>query len=391
MMINVLTIFKIVWAKILFRLTGVYDYSPMCSVHYYSANTHKKRALLSYRVIQLRMWTRTTWSAGQDVRDMVRALSELGYVTDVVHSRDTTFQPTKEYDLFVGHEGYNFERIARQLSSNTPKILFTATAHWKFLNDVENMRLDEVFEKKGVRLNAEREILEGEDVAFELADGIIMSGNEACRNTYPPSEKIFLSETASLDNKKTIELSQKNFVDGKNNFLMLSGSGNAHKRLDVLLEVFSHMPDKHLYICTVLEDDFAKLYTKELFHTDNIHYVGYVKAYSTAFYQVMETCNFIIFPSCAEGSPGSVVDSMMQGLIPLVSRASHIDIDGLGYYIEPCTHEEIRRIVDSISTHDEEWYRSRSALIQKEARVRFSQDVFRKRFKQYIRDIVSKV
>lgn len=374
----------------MFRLTKKYDYSPLFSVFYYTDNRRTKRALLSYRPLQLRMWSKTTWSGGRDVCDMVHALSELGYVIDVVYSRDTNFLPKKHYDVFIGHEGYNFQRIAEHVPKDTPKILFTATAHWKFLHAEEDKRIQDIYTKTGVLLQSERHVKEMEDVAFQLADGIIMSGNEACKKTYPPSEKIYTLETASFAHKKVIDVRKKDLEAGKNNFLLLSGSGNAHKGLDLLLEVFCKIPGKHLYICSTLEEDFARVYEKELFYTHNIHYMGYVKAYGKKFYEMMYGCNFLMFPSSSEGSPGSVVDCMMQGLIPLVSRASHIDIDGLGYYIDPCTKDRIAELVADVSRHEIPWYAEKSAKIQAEARERFSPELFRKKFKTYIHDIVER-
>lgn len=388
-MINAYTIIRIIWSKIRYLLTKKYDYSPLYNVYYYTWNKHPKRALLSYRVLQLRMWSKTTWSAGQDVRDIIRSLSELGYVTDVVYSRDTTFIPDRHYDLFIGHEGYNFESIVKKLPEHTTKVLFTSTAHWKSINTAEDKRIEEIYNKTGNRLVGVRQIQADEDRAFSLSTGVIMSGNEMCRKTYPPSDKIFLIETVSLDARKRLNVGQKNVLTGCTNFLFLGGAGAAHKGLDMLLNVFSEIPGKHLYICSVIEKDFADLYEKKLFHTENIHYMGYVKPYGKDFYGVMKKCNYLIFPSCSEGSPGSVVDCMVQGLIPIVSRASHIDVDGLGYYVDPCTEDEIIRLVKEVSSHEESWYRSKIAIVQKEANKRFSQTLFREKFKKYLCDIIS--
>jgi len=380
----------------LFGFSTQYNYQPLYNYFHYVGRRPDKLALLSYRVLQLREMSRHTWSYGGDVNDIIHVLSQLGYKTDVVHPEDEVFKPDKSYDLVIAHPGKNIKKLFTSVSRDTIKILFLCGAYTKFQNSEEQKRIEELQKKCGtLSLHAERQIsgdLQHEDFALRHADGVILLSNVRGAFTYPYPQQIFHLEGASFtDYRHILKLEKKDFIDGKDNFLFLSGSGNIHKGLGLLLESFRTMPDKTLYICTKLEDDFANVFEKELFHTSNICYIGYIRLYSKKFYDLVMKCNYLIFPSVSEGSPGSVADCMVQGLIPLVSRAAHIDVDGLGYYIDPCTREEIQRLVREVSSHDGEWYKAKSEIIQKEANKRFSQELFRNTFKKYIQDIISNV
>ena len=61
-------------------------------------------------------------------QEIVRILNQLGYIVDVVDYRDTSFVPRKKYDLFIGHGGINFEKIAQRLPDSTIKIYFPYSA-----------------------------------------------------------------------------------------------------------------------------------------------------------------------------------------------------------------------------------------------------------------------
>ncbi len=393
-MINLSTILRVCITKFLRKFFGIIiGRKPLRSVFFYENDTcFKKYALLSYRVFHIRENSKQTWSSGGDVFDIIRVLSQLGYKTDVVCSEDHKFIPERNYDLLIGHHGYNYERLSRLLPNKTVKIFYAAASYWMYHNRQEKQRLNDLFSRKGLHVIKRRSFVESDDYALKNSDGIILLGNEACKNTYPISfrNKIFNLPGASYVDKKVINNRKKNFNIAKNNFLFLSGSGNVHKGLDILLDAFRGLTHQHLYICSKLEDDFVNLYHEDLFKKENIHYIGHIQLYKKKFYELINNCAYVIFPSCSEGSPGSVADCLVQGLIPLVSKTSHITIDGFGEYIEPCTIENIRTLVERISSHDESWYRERSAYIQQQAAQRFSPELFRQKYKTYLTRIIER-
>ncbi len=85
-----------------------------------------KRALLSYLVYPFTIprddprFIRhiNIWHA----IEFVRTLNQMGYRVDAMDYRDQDFSPTRSYDVFIGHAGINFEKIAARLPANTRKI-----------------------------------------------------------------------------------------------------------------------------------------------------------------------------------------------------------------------------------------------------------------------------
>ncbi|MEK7532261.1 MAG: hypothetical protein AAB579_01495, partial [Patescibacteria group bacterium] len=291
-MMNLKSVFKIYLRKLL-RLGGTRK--PFYDFFYYDGVPHKKRALLAYRVFGIWTQSRVTWSAIGDVHDVVRALSEMGYRTDIIDYADTTVIPRHHYDLFIGHTGNNYAHIVQHVSPDTVKIFYPMYAYWKFQNAEEEKRIAEVRARHGVTLHAERAIHTSDDYALAHADGVIVMSNDRGMKTYPRTENIFRIDNAGYGGEKCMDLGTKDFAAAQNGFLFIAGSGNAHKRLDVILEAFAGMPDKELYLCTKLEDDFKAAFGKYLFETPNIHYIGHIRIYTPEFYDLMRKCNYVIY------------------------------------------------------------------------------------------------
>jgi len=383
-MMNLKSFVKIYLRK-LFRLGG--SRKPFYDFFYYDGVPHTKRALLAYRAFGVWTQSRVAWSAIGDVHDILRTLSRMGYRTDVIDYDDTTFVPSQQYDLFIGHNGNNFEHIEKQIPPETLTVFYPMYAYWKFQNAEEEKRLAEIKERHGITLAAERTIRVSDDYALAHADGVIVMSNERGMKTYPREENIFRINNAGYGDEKCMDLSTKDFAAARDGFLFIAGSGNAHKRLDVILEAFAGMPDKELYLCTKLEDDFKAAFEKYLFHTPNIHYIGHIRLYTPEFYDLMRKCNYVVYGSCSEGSPGAVIDVMFQGLIPLVSVGSHIDVAPHGFEIEPFTVEEVQRTVREVSSHDAAWAQERSIAVQNYAKDIFSIERYRETLKKYIETI----
>jgi hypothetical protein len=117
-------------------------------------------------------------------RNIVRALDRLGYIVDVVEYLDTKFLPRKDYDLFVGHGGFEFEHISRNLPPDAVRIYFSTGIYWKDFNRQEEERFRWLEERRGVRLPYDRWIYDSEEYANQSADGIICLGNQVAKDSY---------------------------------------------------------------------------------------------------------------------------------------------------------------------------------------------------------------
>jgi len=351
-----------------------------------------KRALVSYITHAFQQFSpgdarNVQFSNIGIARSIVRILNELGYIVDVVEWSDTEFVPNKHYDLFIGHGGCNFERIARKLLPEAVSIYFSTGVYWNEWNRIEEERFRWLEERRGVRLPHDRWIQHGEEYANQSADGIICLGNDVAKDSYSQFPLVINLNNATYNDDR-YDWAQKDFASGVDNFLFFSGGGNVHKGLDLLLEAFVQV-DAHLYICQHIEPDFHDLYRHELEDFPNIHLVGPVPMRGPQFYKLVDTCNFVIHPSCAEGQPGSTIECMHQGLIPVVSRENNIDTNDYGITLDTCDIAEIARVVSDLSQRPPEWCEEMSRRVRRVALSHFSEAAFLRNMRDAIQRVIS--
>ncbi|MGA1844950.1 MAG: glycosyltransferase [bacterium] len=355
-----------------------------------NARSITKRALLSYIVHPFFISREdpcflnhiNIWHA----QEIVRVLNHLGYSVDVVDYTDRDFIPQRRYDLFIGHGGINTEHILSHLTSRAARIYFSTGCYWRFHNEQECARLDALRRRRGVYLHPDRFIHDSEEEALVSSHGIVGIGNGFTRETYSRfSPAVMINGTSIADDH--YETIDKDFREGRGHFLYFAGNGPVHKGLDLLLEAFSGLP-QHLWICTRLDQPFEDAYFDELHHRPNIHLEGVVRPRSDRFYDLTGQCAFVILPSCSEGQAQSVVECMNQGLIPVVSRACGLDIDGHGVLIDPCTIDEIVRIIQDLSA----WPATRCREMAVKARTiaikDYSEEAFQRNIRRAIQEIL---
>ncbi len=351
-----------------------------------------KRALLSYITMPLRLSVDDPRNAQFSnigiAQSIVRVLNELGYIVDVVEWNDTKFVPRRKYDLFIGHGGHNLGRIARHLSPQVVKIYFSTGLYWKEHNRLEEERFRRLEERRGVQLPYDRWISYDEEYANQSADGIICLGNQVAKMSYSKFPLVINLNNAAYNDERYDRV-KKDFASGRTKFLFFSGGGNVHKGLDVLLEAFVQT-DAHLYICQDIRSDFYEVYRHELEDFPNVHLVGTIPMRSQQFYELVDTCNFAIYPSCAEGQPGSVVECIHQGVIPIVSRETNIDTNSYGITLNSCSIEEIVEVIRDLSQRPAEWHEEMSRRTRKAALARFSEAAFLRNMKAAIECIIAR-
>lgn len=320
-------------------------------------------------------------------QEIVMILNELGYLVDVIDYRDEKYIPSKNYNLFIGHGGFNFGNISNYLDENALKIYFTAGNYWKFRNKANSARFDALKERKGVRLPPDRLQTPAEEKALLIADGVIGIGSDFSRKTYEGfSPVIMVNVNAMYDDH--YEQEDKDFEKGKEHFLYFAGQGNVHKGLDLLLDAFGEL-EQNLWICSYIDKEFEEVYKEELYNHPNIHLVGPVMPRSDTFYRIMDTCNFAILPSCSEGQPHSIVECMNQGVIPIVSLPCGLNVSQYGELLDPCTIDEIKRVVRKLSGLTASKCKELSVKARETVKRDFSEFAFHKNMKNGLLDIIS--
>jgi glycosyltransferase involved in cell wall biosynthesis len=169
--------------------------------------------------------------------------------------------------------------------------------------------------------------------AVRASHALVGVGNAHTIGTWAPvfEGPIYPFDTQALEVPE-LPGDPKDFGAARRHYLFLASRPQIHKGLDLLLEIFPRTPDLHLYVCSDFKDepDFCACFRRELFETPNVHPVGRVDVASPDFQALARTCAYVIHPSCSEGQAGAVTQGMHAGLVPLVTRESGVDTEGLG-------------------------------------------------------------
>ena len=266
----------------------------------------RKNALLSYLKNppeeELQGASTTQFSNNGAARSWAHVLLGLGYDVDVINWDDVRFKPKKNYDLVVYHGGKNFSNIQKAIKAARFSVYYSTGTYWRYHNKAEVGRFTDFEKRNGVSLDYDRYIDDNEQEANIAADAIISLGNSKTKATYKAFPEVYSIEAASfLDDR--FPHAKKNYSEAKKNFLFLSGPGNIHKGLDLILESFRKLPELHLHIMSSLDPDFKQFYHKDLYESKNVHTYGYITQRSTHFYEVVDKCAFSILASCSEGVP----------------------------------------------------------------------------------------
>lgn len=323
-------------------------------VGYYAGNEPRpeRRVLITYLVSPFYVEPDSEeFHARQDIwqaRNIAKTFNEIGYVVDVIpHDDPSALQDdVSRYDVLFGF-GEAFDECADQMGADTSKLYYAIGTHWRWRNRREQALLDRLERRRGVVLEPERQLPETNGA--NLADALIVlgdhyfNGDDFIERTYidhvgqKPTPHVRISSFDWLQ----CDIENKDFERARNHFLWFGGSGLVLKGLDVALEAFSSLSDRHLHVCgPVTENDaFVETYDEELFHTDNIHFHSYVNVTSDMFREITNKCGYVLNPS---GSgvilPGAVITCMHRGLVPIVTTEQPVNVP------EWCLVLESRRV-----------------------------------------------
>jgi glycosyltransferase involved in cell wall biosynthesis len=319
--------------------------------------------------------------------DMARAFVERGYAVDMIDITNNTFIPRKKYDFFIDNY-HHMERLAPLLGPGCVKIFHATTAHWKFNNDAEQKRFDDLFARRGVRLSPDRPLPQNR--ALELCSAVTLLGNDFTAGTYAHGGKeiirIPVSTTHMFENPE-----HKDFDSVRKNFIWFGGAGVIHKGLDLAVEAFAKMPEYSLTICGKLDGEvnFKKIYEKEL-SLPNIRIAGFMDPGSDTFKNLCNNSIGLVYPSCSEGQAGSVVLAMHAGLIPIISYESGVTVDNFGTILKENSIEEITRAVKELSSAPAETLKSRSVAAWEYVRSHHTREVFAREYRKFADMLISR-
>jgi glycosyltransferase involved in cell wall biosynthesis len=318
---------------------------------------------------------------------MARTFVDLGYGVDVISYENNTFVPQKDYAFFIDAR-WNLERLAPLINRDCMKIMHIDTAHMLFQDSAELSRLLALQWRRGITLRPRR--FEMPNWAIEHADCATMLGNEFTISTYKYANKpIYRIPISTPVLYPWVE--EKDFETCRKSFLWLGSGGMVHKGLDLVLEAFTDIPEYHLIVCGPVqaEKDFEKAFYRELYHTPNIHTVGWVDVSSSDFIEITRDCIGLVYPSCSEGGGGSCITCMHAGLIPIVSYESSVDVtDDFGIVLSGCSIEEIKDSLRRISNLPIQKLKLMSRRAWEFARANHTKEKFTEEYRKVISQII---
>lgn len=350
-----------------------------------------RRALLSYVAWPLAppppLRDRSMFSNRGIAQEIPRALNELGYSVDIISYEDRAWVPRRRYDLFIGHGGLNFSRLCGLLPEGCPRVYFATGLYWREANARVERRAAEM-EKRTGRLVPRRRLVESdEEGAYRDSDGVICLGGNRAAETFSGPRPVAGIENAVYPPEETGAAGL--FETRRRSFLFFSGWGNVLKGLDLVIEAFADS-DLQLHVCQRMEPEFLCAYAGLLAASPNIQMHGFVGVGSRKFRALISDCAWVISATCSEGQPGSVLECMARGLVPVVPDAANIDVGDWGIRLEPCVPGRIRDAACEASRMSEAEYKLRASAARSAIVRRHTVVEFRSQFKRALQHILGR-
>jgi glycosyltransferase involved in cell wall biosynthesis len=321
-----------------------------------------------------------------ECRQMAHSFRNAGFHVDVVDFADRNFIPRKPYDVLVSART-NLERLAKHLPQHCFKVAHLDTAHFLTNNANATERLRQVRDRHQVALRSTRMV--EANWAIEAADVGCVLGNAFTADTYAyagkPIHRIPLSSVRQYDWQD-----DKDFDACRNTFLWFGSGGFAHKGLDLVIDAFEELPDHQLLICGPLdlEPRFVKAFDKPMFHSANIETIGWIDVTGPEFDAIRQRTVATIYPSCAEGGGGSVIECMHAGLIPVVTAEASVDVGDFGSLLSAPTVPAVRDALLALSKLPATELEQRAREAWEYAREHHTRQTFARAYEQFVNEVV---
>lgn len=322
--------------------------------------------------------------------EIVRIFNRLGYAVDLIAWDDTSFVPTKTYDV-VFDIYCNLDRY----SSERTKTIFHMTGSYpEFSNWAEQARLNYLREHRGVTISARR-VVSADDLPLfaenlARADLITLIGNEVTAATYPCAARLKMQLVVATGAWLPEALMNAPLNRRKSEFLWFNGGGAVHKGLDLVLEVFARNPEWTLHVVGpyLKERDFVEAYSTELFRTPNIKSHGFLFPADRRFLEISSRVRAFVSPSCSEGISTAAITCMQAGIVPIISENCGISLLAqVGIILEECTVVTIEKAVLLIASVSDDVWRSMAENARRIAMETYS----RKSFSRLMAEAISTV
>jgi len=309
---------------------------------------------------------------------MAESFLDLGFRVEIIDWDDASYAPPSDCRIAIDIHG-SLERWQSALPSACRRILHATGPHWLFWNHAELARLQSVQARNGIALKPRRQVEPSRGV--EVADEVVVLGNEFTRQTFVFGGKTVTRVPISSAYEFSWPLG-RDFDRARKRFLWVGSYGMAHKGLDLALDAFAGMPDLELTVCgrPEKEEDFYRLYERQLLKTPNIRLHGWLDMAAPDFAEIARTHAAVIYPSSAEGGAGSVIHCMHAGMLPICTMEASIDLGNFGVHVESGTVEAVQKACRAVAEMPASEVEARALGAYEHARRMHTREKFRENY-----------
>lgn len=273
---------------------------------------------------------------------------ELRYVVDVIDLMNNSYKiEYTEYEIVYGL-GYALENSFYSLNTERLIKIFYSTGFNPFYAYKSSLLQVRDFYLRSKKLIPQSSRVQNLFWAnqYILSDLIVALGNSLVANSYieTNSKVNVVSLPAFYFDVYNIDINFKNFEKAKCNFLWFGSSGQLHKGLDLLIDIFQDKVDINLHICGADKSEikFWDHYNSIINSCENIMDYGFVDIQTNEFKSILDLCAFAIFPSASEGGAPALLNIMANGgLIPIATKTVGVDIFDIGFEIDELSKDSI--------------------------------------------------
>jgi glycosyltransferase involved in cell wall biosynthesis len=201
-------------------------------------------------------------------------------------------------------------------------------------------------------------------------------GTNETLKTYPKhihNKIILIRQSSTIAEKLNIQRDYSNKVD----FIWFGGTGSLLKGLHITLEYFFIHQNLNLHVVGPVDKKFKTILESYIGH--NIFFYGFLDINSSLCFELFKKCNFLIYPSGSEGGiPGSVINCMRYGIIPIVSKwCSFNEFDEYGYVLRNLDIESLEECLNKVKELSAEQINIKSIFSREFSFANFNMNIFK--------------
>lgn len=313
----------------------------------------------------------------REVLAMAESFNKLGYNAYFMLYNSDKPLPDIDCRLIFGHEP-NVQR-AKEKYCGAKMVYYGVSTYFDYRNNKIKQMTDEFNHLYSADIPYRR--LVSPHDAIRDADSILLIGSNKTVNTYPDEYKGKI--TRIHQSTQLCKYLRNVEAHGTKDFLYMASYGNILKGIQAIIEYFAAHLEYRVHWVGPVEEDVRNAIKDKL--TPNIHLYGYQNISSNTVLGLMERCDFILYPSGVEGVPGSVLNAMKSGLIPLVTPWASFDgAEEYGFVMKETNAEGVESAINWAMSLSIDEINRRKRSCQQFVLENYNLEIFKAEFFKYM-------